>query len=187
MDLNIRGRTALIAGGSAGMGKAAAQALAGEGADIVLSARGEERLRAAAAEIAAATGAKVTAVVADHATAEGRAVLAAACPAADILVISVSPPAAVADFRAIGEADWLGSVNSGLVGPVELMRHYSEGMAARRWGRIVNIATVAAKFPSETRLLSGPARSALVNWCAAVGRRLARDNVTINCLLPGMV
>lgn len=187
MDLGIAGRTALIAGGSAGMGKAAALALAGEGARIVLSARGEARLLAAAQEIAAATGAEVTPVVADHSTPEGRSLLAAACPAADILVISVSPPAPVEDFRAIGEADWLGSVTSGLVGPVELIRHYSEGMAERRWGRIVSIATVAAKYPSEMRLLSGPARSALVNYCAAVGRRLARDNVAINCLLPGMV
>jgi 3-oxoacyl-[acyl-carrier protein] reductase len=187
MDLGIRGRIALIAGGSAGMGKAAALTLAGEGADIVLSARGEARLLVAAAEIAAATGARVTPVVADHSTPGGRATLAAACPHADILVISVSPPAAVEDFRAITEADWLGSVTSGLVGPVELIRHFSEGMAARRWGRVVAIATVAAKYPSETRLLSGPARSALVNYCAAVGRRLARDNVAINCLLPGMV
>lgn len=187
MDLGVTGRTALIAGGSAGMGKAAALALAGEGAKIVLSARGEARLMAAAADITAATGAPVTPVVADHSTAEGRAALAAACPAADILVISVSPPSSVADFRAITEDDWLGSVTSGLVGPVELIRHYSEGMAERGWGRIVPVATVAAKYPSEIRLMSGPARSALVNYCAAVGRRLARDNVAINCLLPGMV
>jgi 3-oxoacyl-[acyl-carrier protein] reductase len=118
---------------------------------------------------------------------EGRADLMAACPRADILVISVSPPAPVEDFRTIGEADWLGSVASGLVGPVELIRHYSEAMVEQRWGRIVSIATVAAKYPSEMRLLSGPARSALVNYVAAVGRKLARHNVAINSLLPGMV
>lgn len=187
MDLAITTRTALIAGGSAGMGKAAAMTLAAEGAEIVLSARGEARLLAAADEIAAATGARVTPVVADHSTAEGRAALAAACPSADILIVSVSPPPPVEDFRALTEADWLGSVSSGLVGPAELIRHYSEGMVARRWGRIVCVGTVAAKFPSEMRLLSGPARSALVNYVGAVGRKLARDNVAINCLLPGMV
>lgn len=186
MDLGIRGRRALVAGGSAGMGRATARALAAEGAEIVLSARGEDRLRAAAAEIAAETGARVTPVAADHSTEAGREALLAACPAPDILVVTIAPPGAIDDYRRIREADWLASVQSGMVGPAELIRMVSDGMVERRWGRIVSIATIAAKFPSETRLLSGPARAALINYTSAVARRLARHNVILNSLLPGM-
>lgn len=186
MDLGIAGRKAICAGASAGMGRAAATALAREGAEVFISARGEARLRDAAADIARETGAKVTPVVADHSTAEGRAALLAACPAPDILVITCSPPGATEDFRDIGVADWNASITTAMIAPIELMRAASEGMAVRGYGRIVNIATVAAKFPTVPRLLSGPARSALANYVTAVSKAIAKDGVIINNLLPGM-
>jgi 3-oxoacyl-[acyl-carrier protein] reductase len=92
MDLGIRGRKAIVNGGSAGMGRAAAFALAREGVDLVLSARGEARLRATAGEIVAATGVTVVAVVADHSQPEGFARILAACPAPDILVMTCRRP-----------------------------------------------------------------------------------------------
>jgi len=79
MDLGITGKKAIVAGASAGMGKSTALALAGEGVDIYLSARGEERLKAAAKEIADKTGAKITPIVADHSKPEGRQALLTAC------------------------------------------------------------------------------------------------------------
>lgn len=186
MDLGIRGRTALIAGGSAGMGRGTAEALAGEGVRLFISARGEDRLRATCADIAARHGVEVTPIPGDHSTPEGRAALLAACPDPDILMITIAPPGMTRDFRDIGPDDWLDSVKLGLVGPIEIIKQHVDGMFARRWGRIVNIATVSAKYPVEARLLSGPARSALANWTGAVSKRLARHNVTINNLLPGM-
>ncbi len=186
MDLGIAGRTAICAGASRGMGRAAALALAREGVNIVLSARGEARLAAAAAEIAAATGVAVTPVAADHATPAGRAALHAACPAPDILVITCSPPAMTPDFRDIALADWQASLDTSFLAPVELMRLFMDGMVERRFGRIVNIATVAAKLPSVPRLLSGPSRSALHNYAVAVAKAVAKDNVILNTLLPGM-
>jgi 3-oxoacyl-[acyl-carrier protein] reductase len=186
MDLGIRGRKAIVAGGSAGMGKASARALAAEGVEIVLSARGEARLIAAAREIADETGSKVTPVVADHGTAGGRSALLAACPEPDILVITCAPPVVTEDFRDISVEDWYASVATTLVGPIELMRVTVDGMAARGFGRIVNIATGAAKYPALIRLLSGPTRSALVNYTVAVSKAMARHNVAINNILPGM-
>ncbi len=186
MDLGIAGRTAICAGASRGMGKASALALAREGVNIVLSARGEDRLRAAAGEIAAATGVTVTPVVADHSTVEGRAALQAACPAPDMLVITCSPPGVTNDFRDIAVADWQASLDTSFLAPVELMRLFIDGMVDRGFGRIVNIATVAAKFPSVPRLLSGPSRSALHNYAVAVSKVVAKDNVIVNTLLPGM-
>jgi 3-oxoacyl-[acyl-carrier protein] reductase len=186
MDLGIAGRKAICAGASAGMGLASARALSREGVEVHISARGEERLAAAAAAIAAETGGKVTPVVADHSTPEGRARLLAVCPEPDILVITCSPPKTTDDFRDIAVEDWRDSFETTMVAPIELMRATVDGMAARGFGRIVNIATVAAKFPSVPRLLSGPARSGLLNYAVAVSKAMAKDNVSINTLLPGM-
>lgn len=186
MDLGIAGKTALVAGGSAGLGGAAARALAREGAALVISARGEARLTAAADAIRAETGVSVTAVVADHGTADGRARLAEACPAPDLLVTSVSPPPTREDYTAITVADWQASVDATMIGPIELMRMFAPGMAERGYGRIVTIGTVAAKYPSAQRLLSGPTRSAVANYAHALSKKLARHNVAINMLLPGL-
>jgi 3-oxoacyl-[acyl-carrier protein] reductase len=186
VDLGIAGRTAIVAGGSAGLGEASARALAAEGVRLFISARGEDRLKAAAAAIARDTGVQVTPVVADHGTVEGRAALLAACPEPDILVITCSPPRQTEDYLEITVEDWRESLDVTLIGPIELMKGCLEGMANRGFGRVVNIATVGAKTPQEWRLLSGPPRSALVNFVHAVSKRYIARNVTMNNLLPGM-
>jgi len=186
MDLGIRGRKAIVNGGSAGMGKAAAFALAREGVELVLSARGAARLHATAAEIAAATGVRVIPVVADHSQPEGFARILAACPAPDILVGTCSPPPMTEDYRSIDAAQWQTSLDTGLLSPVHFMNAVLEGMVARRWGRIVNIASIAAKYPLELRILSGAPRAALINYSGAVALRVAPHGVTINNVLPGM-
>ena len=186
MDLGIAGRKAIVNGASAGMGKSAALALAQEGAEVFISARGEERLLQAAEEIAAQTGAKVTPICADHSSTEGRETILAACPQPDILVGTCAPPPMTPDYRAITDADWRSAIDISLLSPVEFMRRVIDGMRERKWGRIVNIATVAAKYPAEIRVLSGSTRAALANYCGAVALVVAKDNVIINNLLPGM-
>ena len=98
MDLGIRGKKAIVNGGSAGLGMGSARALAREGADLVISARGEERLLRVCKEIADETGANITPIVADHSTDEGRAKILEACPEPDILVGTCSPPAVTGDY-----------------------------------------------------------------------------------------
>jgi 3-oxoacyl-[acyl-carrier protein] reductase len=186
MDLGIRGRKALVNGGSAGMGKAAAFALAREGVDLVLSARGEVRLYATAEEISAATGVRVVPVAADHSSCEGMARILAACPQPDILVGTCSPPPMTENYRSIDAAQWQASLDTGLLSPVHFINAVLGGMVERRWGRIVNIATIAAKYPLELRILSGAPRAALINYSGAVALRVARHGVTINNVLPGM-
>jgi 3-oxoacyl-[acyl-carrier protein] reductase len=186
MELGIRGRRAIIAGGSAGMGKDSALALAREGVEIYLSARGEARLLASVQEIAAATGTRVVPVVADHGTAEGRTRLLAACPDPDILVITCSPPRFLQSYLEPEPEEWASALSTTLIGPVELMRATVRGMAERGFGRVVNIGTIAAKRPHESRLLSGPPRAALCNYTAAISSGLAKRNVAINNILPGM-
>lgn len=185
MDLGIRGRRGIVNGGSAGLGRSSALALAREGVDLVISARGEERLRATAKAIAAETGVEVVPVVADHGTTEGRERILAACPEPDILVGTCSPPPFSSDFREVTVEEWYQHLTVGLISPVEFIKATVDGMAARGFGRIVNIATAAAKFPAELRVLSGPPRAALANYTTAVSKAVAKHNVTINNLLPG--
>jgi len=168
------------------MGKESALALAREGVDVLVSARGDLRLHASAQEIAQATGARVVPVVADHGTTEGRARLLAACPDPDILVITCSPPRFLASYLDPEPDEWASALSTTLIGPVELMRATVGGMAGRGFGRVVNIGTIAAKRPHESRLLSGPPRAALCNYSAAIASGLAKSNVAINSILPGM-
>ena len=106
MDLGIRGRKALVNGGSAGLGKGAAKALAAEGVELYISARGADRLEATAEEIRLATGAKVVTIAADHSSEAGRETILAACPEPDILVGTCSPAPFTPDFREVTVEQW---------------------------------------------------------------------------------
>src|SRR4030095_15415380 len=186
MELGIKGKRAIVAGGSAVMGKESALALAREGVEVCISARGEARLKARPKELAQTPGVRVFPVVADHGTTEGRARLLAACPEPDILVITCSPPRFLQSYLEPEPDEWMSALSTTLLGPVELMRATVGGMAKRGFGRVVNIGTIAAKRPHESRLLSGPPRAALCNYAAAISSGLAKRNVAINNILPGM-
>jgi 3-oxoacyl-[acyl-carrier protein] reductase len=186
MDLGISGKKALVNGGSAGLGKGSAKALAKEGVELYISARGEERLLATAKEITQETGAQVIPIVADHASDEGRQKILSICPEPDILVGTCSPAPFTEDFRKVTVAQWQEHLATGLISPIEFMRATVDGMCERGFGRIVNISTGASKFPAELRILSGPPRAALSNYSVAISKTCAKHNVTINNLLPGM-
>lgn len=186
MDLGISGKKALVNGGSAGLGKGSAKALAGEGVELYITARGEERLLTTAEEIRRDTGARVITIVADHASDAGREKILSICPDPDILVGTCSPAPFSPDFRKVTVAQWEEHLAVGLISPVEFIRATVDGMCERGFGRIVNISTGASKFPAELRTLSGPPRAALSNYTVGVSKAVAKYNVTINNLLPGM-
>ena len=186
MDLGLRGRKALVNGGSAGLGKGSAKALAAEGVELYISARGAERLEATAEEIRRDTGATVVPIVADHASDAGRETILSVCPDPDILVGTCSPAPFTPDFREVNVAQWEEHLAIGLISPVECIRATVDGMCERGFGRIVNISTAASKFPAEIRTLSGPPRAALSNYTVAIAKTVAKHTVTINNLLPGM-
>lgn len=186
MNLGLSGKKAIINGASAGMGKSTAFALAREGVDLVISARGEDRLLATADEIQTLTGANVIPVVADHSKAQDKDRILSACPDPDILVSTCSPPKNTPDFRDITRKDWEEYLSEGLLSPIEFMQSVIDGMIERRFGRIINITTGAAKYPAEIRILSGGPRAALNNYMVAVAKKVAKYNVAINAILPGM-
>jgi 3-oxoacyl-[acyl-carrier protein] reductase len=186
MDLKIAGRKAIICASSKGLGKACARALAAEGVDVWISARSRGPLLAAADEINAAGGGKVTAVVADVTTDAGRDALMEACPAPDILVNNAGGPPP-GDFRDWVQKDWFDAVNANMFSAIDMIRRCLDGMIERRFGRIVNITSVAVKLPVPALGLSNGARAGLTGFISGIAREPARHNVTINNLLPGYI
>ena len=130
MDLGIRGKTALVCAASKGLGKGCAMALAGEGVNLVITARGKDALEATAEEIRKATGAKVTTVAGDITTEEGRKAALAACPDVDILVNNAGGPPP-GDFRNWTREDWIKAVDANMLTPIELIKATIDGMISR--------------------------------------------------------
>jgi 3-oxoacyl-[acyl-carrier protein] reductase len=183
MDLGIKGRLAIVCASSQGLGLACATSLAREGCVVFINGRDESRLATAAAQIQAATGSRATPVAADIITEPGRAKLVAACPQADILVNNNAgpPPGELADWD---HAAWLGALEANMLAPILLIRALLPGMRQRRFGRIVNITSAMVKSPRAHMGLSTAARTGLTALCKSLVPEVAKDNVTINNLLP---
>jgi 3-oxoacyl-[acyl-carrier protein] reductase len=186
MDLKIAGRKAIICASSKGLGKACALALAAEGVDVWISARSTGPLTETVDEINALGGGKALAVNADVTAEEGRSALYEACPAPDILVNNAGGPPP-GDFRNWGQEDWFDAINANMYSAIDMIKRYLDGMMERRFGRIVNITSVAVKMPVSVLGLSNGARTGLTGFVSGIAREPAQHNVTINNLLPGYI
>jgi len=185
MDLGIAGKWALVCGASKGLGLGCAQALSREGVHVVMVARGAEVLEAAAAALRVPGGPQIHAVAADITTTQGRAAVFALGQDFDIVVTNAGGPPP-GDFRDWDRDAWIKAVDANMLTPIELIKATVDGMAARGFGRIVNITSSAVKAPIDILGLSNGARSGLTGFVAGVSRsRLAGQGVTINNLLPG--
>jgi 3-oxoacyl-[acyl-carrier protein] reductase len=186
MDLGITGRSAIVCGSSKGLGKACALALVKEGVNVWITARGEAALYETAAELRAAGSAQVHSVVADVTTGKGRDALLAACPQPDILVNNAGGPPP-GDFRDWDQSDWFNAVNANMFSAIDMIRRCLDGMIERRFGRIVNITSIAVKLPQDGLGLSNGARAGLTGFISGIAREPAQYNVTINNLMPGYI
>lgn len=166
------------------MGRGCAEALAAEGVDLVICARGKEALEATAADIRDRHGVAVTAIACDITSDEGRAKVVEACPDADILVNNAGGPPP-GDFRDWTREDWMAAVNANMLTPIELIKALIDGMVERGFGRVVNITSSSVKAPIPVLGLSNGARSGLTGFVSGLARDVVRHNVTINNLLPG--
>ncbi len=190
MDFGIAGRWALVCGASKGLGFGCAQALVREGVHVLLVARGEQALLAAVeklrADPARPAQASVQCVAADITTVQGREKVFAMRSEFDIVVTNAGGPPP-GDFRNWDREVWIKAVDANMLTPIELMKATVDGMAARGFGRVVNITSSAVKAPIDILGLSNGARSGLTGFVAGVARtaKLASANVTINNLLPG--
>jgi len=187
MDLGLSGRWALVCAASKGLGRGCAEALVQEGAHVVITARGTEALEATAAELRLLNPAvQVRTVAGDISTPAGRAAALAACPQIDVLVNNAGGPPP-GDFRDWDRDTWLAALDANMLTPIELIKATVDAMAARGFGRIINITSGAVKAPIDVLGLSNGARSGLTGFGAGLARQaqLAGRNVSINNLLPG--
>ena len=187
---SLRGRTALVTGGSSGIGYAMAEALADAGARTVLLARREGRLEEAARSIADATGAEVSWVAAD--TADRDALAAAAEKAVgqageiDVLVncaaVNPRPPLGEQDF-----AGWDATLAANLAGPFQLGQRFGPRMAERGWGRIVNIGSQQSVSAFGNSGIYGVSKAGLAGLTRSQAEAWSRHGVCANTVIPGFV
>ena len=187
MDLGLRGRVAVVAAGSKGLGRAVAEELAAEGAAVVICARGAEALDDARRAIEA-RGGRACAVTADVAVAgEPERVVREAerqFGQVDILLTNSGGPKP-GRFETLSEEDWNDATRTLLTSAVGFSRAVLPGMRERRWGRIINVTSIAAKQPVDGLMLSNSLRSAVIAFARTLANEVAADRITVNNLLPG--
>jgi 3-oxoacyl-[acyl-carrier protein] reductase len=186
MELGIEGRVALVGGASQGIGRAVAEVLIAEGAQVVITARDEARTAAVAAEIGAAAGYGW-----DSGELDGAAPLAARVREQvgeiDILVTNTGGPPTGADPLGFSDAQWEQAHRTLVMAPLALTRAVVPGMRERRWGRIVGIASTSVREPIGVLMLSNAERSATLAAFKTLALELAGDGITVNTLLTGSI
>ena len=183
MDLGVNGKKAIVCASSKGLGKACAKALMEEGVSVVINARGEEQLSETYKELSKIDKDRVSMVVADLDTEEGRNKIIKSCPEADILINNNSGPPPV-NFLESDKDLWLKALDSNMLSAIFMIKDLLPGMIERKFGRIVNITSAMVKSPHPLMSLSTSARTGLTAFSKGVSKDVAKYNVTINNLLP---
>lgn len=192
MDLQLTGKRVLVTGSSAGIGVGIAEALADEGAAVVVHGRNAERARAVAERITA-RGGTAAHVVGSLSTDEGAADVAAAAIAAfdgiDILVNNAGGAAEAANpsWFATGTDAWLETYQGNVLAAVRLIHHLVPPMRERGWGRVINIGTGAAITPTSAQPDYGPSKAAMLNMSLGLSKAIRGSGVTVNTVSPGMI
>ena len=188
MDLGLRGRVALVAASSKGLGRAVAEELAAEGVSLVLCSRGGEALGATADAIAQRYGVPVLPIAADVGKPEevervAREGLARFQKIDILLTNSGGPPPG--PFESLTRQAWDDATALVLGSVVGFCREVLPGMKERRWGRILNVTSIAAKQPVDNLMLSNSIRAAVIGFARTLATEVAPFGVTVNNLLPG--
>ncbi|MBI2571306.1 MAG: SDR family oxidoreductase [Candidatus Schekmanbacteria bacterium] len=188
MDLGIAGKVALVCGGSAGLGRGCAAALAAEGVVVAIAARDEARLREATGSLRAAGAARAAGFQTDLDDAAAREQLVTAVRAElgdiDILVTNNGgPPAGGIDQ--VAYADFNLALNRNLLSAIHLCGLVLPSMRARKWGRVVHVASISVKQPIAGLLLSNTARVGLAGYTKSVSAEIAADGVLMHVVCPG--
>ena len=188
MDLGLRGRVALVTAASRGLGRAIAEELSAEGASVLICARNPDQLEKTRAEIAARTGVPVVAVKADVTrAADVNEVISRAIDVfqrVDVLVTNAGGPPA-GPFESHGPEAWEAAYRLTLESVVNLCRGVLPGMKERRWGRILNVTSIAVKQPVDNLMLSNSLRAAVTGFARTLANEVAPFGITVNNLLPG--
>jgi NAD(P)-dependent dehydrogenase (short-subunit alcohol dehydrogenase family) len=182
MDLQLKGKTALVTGSTAGIGLAIAERLAAEGVEVIVSGRSQDKLDAAVAQVA--KSGKVRGVLADAGTAEGADALIAAVPGVDILVNNLGIYEAK-PFTAITDADWAKLFEVNVMSGVRLSRHYFPKMLEANWGRVIFISSESGLLPPGEMIHYGTTKTAQLAIARGLAEQTRGTGVTVNTVLPG--
>lgn len=190
MELGLAGRTALVCGSSSGLGKHIAKALAAEGARVALNGRDADRLESAAADLAQAGTPAAASFVADVSRSEQAGDLVRRAQqelgSVDILICNAGgPPPGSA--HELSEDAWLDALHLNLLSTVHLCRAAVGAMIDRGWGRLLCLASVAAKQPVTGLILSSTARAGVLGFAKSLADEVAHAGVTVNVLCPGYI
>ncbi len=189
MELGLKGKAAIITGGTQGIGRATALALAREGAAVAIAARGRERLDQTAEEIRAAGG-NVAAIQADVSQAADCERLVAETVKAfgrlDILVNNAGT-SATGEFSAVTDAAWQADMELKLFAAIRLSRLAIPHMRQQRGGRIINITNIGAKQPRAKSMPTTVTRAAGLAFTKALSKEFAPDNILVNTVCIGLV
>lgn len=188
MDLGLKGRVAVVAAASSGLGKAVALQMAEEGASVVINSRGEEGLIEAAEEIKSATGGDVIPIAGDVTNeAHVNRLFAEAVSRfgrVDVLVANAGgPPAGY--FDDFTSSHYREAIELNLISTINLCREAVPLMRERGWGRIVAITSIAAKQPVENLILSNTARAGVLGFIKSLSEQVAASGITANTVCPG--
>ncbi len=188
MDLGLKGKVALVAAASQGLGLASALALAAEGARVAICARHEETLTQAAHLIRSETGVEVFAEAVDVRSGEQLRGFVAAVNAKfghiDICISNAGGPPSK-PFRDTTTEDWHGAIEANLMSTVALAREVLPGMCERLWGRFLTITSAAVKQPIEGLVLSNAVRAAVAGLTKTLANECGPYNVLVNNVCPG--
>jgi len=190
MDMGIRGKAALVTAASKGMGKATAMGLAAEGARVLMCARTEADIKAAADDVRAKTGAEVIGMMADVTKKDDveRLVKRAeeAFGGVDILVANAGGPPR-GDLDQMTDEQWYGAFETTVLFVVRLIRGVVPSMKKKKWGRILTIQSVSVKQPVPGLLLSNAVRPGTAGLVKTLSEELGKHNITINVVCPGKI
>ena len=185
MDLKIAGRRALVTGSSSGIGYAIAEALACEGAEVILNGRSKKNIDAAMGRLQKAVpGAASRAVVADASTAKGAQRIVAAAPEIDILVNNLGKYERKGFFETT-DRDWMDFYEFNVLSGIRLVRAYGQGMRRRKWGRIVFISSESGLLTPVEMINYGITKTAQAALARGLAREFGGSGVTVNAVLPG--
>lgn len=190
MDLGLKNKIALVAASSKGLGRASAEAMAQEGANVTICARDEAALNKTRDEMAAATGAEILALPADMSNADdiSRVIKKTVDHFGGLHIVVTNaggPPAGY--FPDFDDTHWEAAVNLTLMSTVRLIRAALPHMQAAGWGRIINITSLSVKQPVDNLLLSNSIRAAVHGLAKTLAGQIAQDGITVNNVMPGYI
>jgi 3-oxoacyl-[acyl-carrier protein] reductase len=184
MDLNLKGKRALVTGASTGLGAAASIALASEGVELYINSRSQEKLTSTAKSVEESTGVNPKVIVGDVSTKDGLDIIKESISEIDILVSNAGGPPP-GQFTDVEDGKWDEAHNLVLRSAQQLTKMFINGMIERKWGRLIYITSFGVLQPINDLILSNTYRSAVTGMCKTISNNYAKFGITANCVCPG--